>query len=121
MEGKLMSFDFPSHVVTRYCALAYSRQEGESAENVIICLVELSLGVWRLLVDPAWRALVGLEDQDYVRELLEDLKFRVSDDPNALLEQLSGLSVGPLTTYATGENLEANPQLLNRLRSFVEV
>ena len=116
-----MSFDFPRHIITQYCALAYSGREPQSAENAIICLVELSLGPWRILVDPAWRAVVGLVDQDYVREFLEDLKLRVADDPDALLKQLSGLSVGPLITYAVGDNLEANRQLLNRLRCFVEI
>jgi hypothetical protein len=73
MDTKLMAFDFPQHVVTRYCALAYSGLEAEQAENVITWLVELSLDSWRLLVDPAWRALVGQEDQGYVRGLIEDL------------------------------------------------
>jgi len=116
-----MIFGFPPQGVTRYCALAYAKHESKQAENVIACLVELTLCAWRLLVDPGWPVIVGLEDQDYVRELLEDLKYRVSHDPDALLEQLSGLSVGPLTTYSSGNNLDSDPQLLNRLLGFVEI
>jgi len=120
MDANPMSLDFPHHVVTRYCALAYSGHEPQSVENVIICLLQLGLDRWKLLVDPAWLGIVGREEQDYIRELLDDMRFRVLSDSEALLKQLSQLSVGPLWTFAVGYDLDANSQLLRRLSSFVE-
>ena len=114
-----MPLEFPQYAVTRFCALARSRTGHQQLEDVFICLIELNRLRWRILIDSGWREVTEKDDQDYIDELIEDMKFRVMDGPEALFEQLSNLSVGPLLTYAVGHSLD--PQILARVCDFIEV
>lgn len=107
--------------MTRYCALAYSAQGRPPADYLFIVLAELRSGVWKLLVRPGWPAVVALDDQSYVGEMLADMKSRLTEDPDSLFQQLSSLSVGPLTTYAAGQIVQNNPQVVGVLPEFVEM
>ena len=107
--------------MTRYCALAYSAHGVPSADIVFAILAELRSGAWKLLVRSGWPAIVLIDDQSYVREMLADMKSRVSEDVEELFQQLSSLSVGPIITYAVGQDAQSDPKLAVMVRDFIEI
>ena len=112
---------FPSNDVTQHCIIAYSAEKRLSPESVLIILTEFRPGVWKLLVRPDWQTIVEGDDQRYVREMLEDMKSRLSGDPENLFKQLSSLSVGPLITDAVGQSVQKDSPLADMIGGFVEV
>jgi hypothetical protein len=53
-------------------------------------------------VTPNLSEVVRGADRRFVKDLLDDIPERAHDDPQALFQQLSSLSVGPLITYEAG-------------------
>lgn len=60
---------------------------------------------------PGLAAWLKPEHREYMQELLADLSQRIELTPEAF-QQLSALSVGPLITRDTGDDLTARPDLL---------
>ena len=74
----------------------------------------------RIQINPQWRDFVVEIDLDYLESLLQDLKLRAAEEPEALFRQLSSLSVGPVITHDAGESLADHPQLLQLCNAFVD-
>lgn len=90
-----------------YCALAYRPTHAEGKElpqniQIVLLAFESSAGNLTLLVSTSLTKIVRVEDRPYFDELFQDLRERTLLDPEALLQQLSSLSVGPLVTHRTG-------------------
>lgn len=69
-----------------------------------------------------WQNIVRPEDQEYIRDLLHDFRERARQAPNALLQQVASLSVGPLVTYAAGSksDLKAGIGLVEVCRNMTD-
>ncbi len=74
-----------------------------------------------MLVNPAWRKIVRLEDYDYISKLWEDFTIRAGTEPRALFGQLTSLTVGPLVTSAVGQDLSVLPELQALVKDFVDI
>lgn len=74
----------------------------------------------RLLVDPNWRKAVSSADHAYIEATIADFSDRARSDWQALFEQASSLSVGPLVTHETGA-LGADTRLSPLLSHLVEM
>ncbi len=97
--------------MARFCALQYRTQEktGLSAlERIIVLLIRFEIGGLRIFSRQDWPSLVQHKDLEYIRDLLADFKERARSSPEALFEQVSSLSVGPLVTYAVGSRSDLN-------------
>jgi hypothetical protein len=53
--------------------------------------------------------------------LLKDIRERANEQPESLFKQLSSLSVGPVVTQETGEQISDHPHLLEPFSRFVQV
>lgn len=108
-----------------FCALAYSSDDLAPARpedsNVLILLLGEEDGSVRLFFNPDWTQIVSEDDQPYIQQLREDFLLRVKVDPDALLRQASSLSVGPLITHSTGNDISDNPGLFDTVQSFTEM
>jgi hypothetical protein len=115
------SGDFP----IGYCALEYSAHDDESLssniEKVILIASRPTSGELSIRVHPNWRQITISADYPYLKELLDDLAERVRLDSDALLKQLSSLSVGPLHTYDVGQTISDRTDLLQLWDSFMEI
>jgi hypothetical protein len=61
------------------------------------------------------------EDSEYIESLLADFSVRAKQHPDALLNQLSSLSVGPLETRQTGRAISDYPNLAELVSAFEPV
>jgi len=107
-----------------FCALAYSRRQDPhvlSLENVIVVLLAGKENEFEIRVRPDWKGIVESNDQEYIRELFDDFKARSLKHSENLFKQASGLSAGPLLTYAIGAGLEDHHELLLLLNNFEKV
>ena len=119
-----LSFDDSKSLIQFY-AMAYRKQQAEQlvpAEGqVILFLVYGQSGDLRILVSPEWRQTVSLSDHAYIEAILADFRERAHSAPEALLEQVSSLSVGPLVAYTCGIRLEEFPELHTLSTTFTEL
>lgn len=70
-------------------------------------------------VSPQYQELAAKEDATYLDALFHDFCKRASLEPASLFKQISSLSVGPLITEATGEDLVDCPELIKATMNFV--
>ena len=116
---------FEPKSLTQFCALSYRGQQSDQfsvAGSIVILILIYSEGAGvRLLVSPDWRQIVDPADQAYVAEILSDFRERAQSVPEALLEQVSSLSTGPLVTHTCGIRLEEYPELHARSLAFAEL
>lgn len=107
---------------SRYCVLEYRTGNGQSPPGddtrVIALATSSDKNEVEIRVHPEWEKIVKSSDRDYFRSLWRDLKVRIESDPEAVFQQLSFLSVGPLITHVTGSNLSDHPDLFRLLGSF---
>lgn len=109
----------------RFCVLEYhasesDRDQGDSPK--IIALVIFSPdGQVAIRVHPEWEKIVLPTDREYLEALYGDFHVRIKSDPDALFQQLSELSVGPLVTREAGSDLAAYPAYLRMAEWFQEV
>lgn len=75
----------------------------------------------RLLVSPEWQQIVHPSDHAYITAILADFHERAQLAPEALLEQASSLTVGPLVTHTCGIRLEEYPELHTLSLAFIEL
>jgi hypothetical protein len=106
-----------------FCALAYLASEEDLAADprVFLFVLKLSVSELKLQIDQGWRQFVRERDYGYIQALLADVKERTTSDPEALFQQVSSLSVGPVVAQQTGLNLGDYPDLLILCRRFVEL
>jgi len=88
---------------------------------VILLVLRDEEGDLRFLVHPELRNIVQEEDSTYVESLLRDFQVRAQLHPDALFEQISSLSVGPLVTHEAGSDLSNHPQLGQLCSKFVQL
>jgi len=109
----------------RFCALEYQAQgeanAGSRTASVILLVLRDEEGDLRFLVHPELRNIVQEEDSTYVESLLRDFLVRAELHPDALFEQISSLSVGPLVTHEAGSDLSNHPQLGQLCSKFVQL
>ncbi len=74
----------------------------------------------QLYVLPQFKDFVADEDVAYIDALFLDFIKRASSDAASLFMQISSLSVGPLITEATGEELVRYPEQMKATMNFVE-
>jgi hypothetical protein len=106
---------------SRYCTLVYKLPELEFAAAqsppIIALIILQNDSPPDILIDPNWRSFVRSEDLEYIESLFNDFVKRSKVDSEALFEQISNLSIGPLITQESGEgNLDQSP-LVARLQS----
>ena len=104
-----------------FCTLGYLTQDSGTVSFTILLVLRDSKGGLRLLTDPDWRSLVQRQDVDYISALLADFFVRATEQPAALFEQLSSLSIGPLVTQETGEQISDHSRILELVSRFVQV
>jgi hypothetical protein len=68
------------------------------AEEVVILLAVRDEKGLMLYVPRTLRQLISDPDWNYIDELLKDLNRRAAFSPDAVFEQISNLSVGPIVT-----------------------
>ena len=113
-----------THTKIGFCALEYRPQAEnrvDSSGSILILIVRTPHKAARVLIDPGWRSIVIPADREYISGLLADFKARATLDIEALLNQASSLSVGPLITHSTGAELSGHPKLLTLSQSFIEI
>jgi hypothetical protein len=101
--------------------LAYEAQDSTQATPIILIVLEDANGSLRFLVDPDWRAVVRVQDVEYIESLLSDFPERAKEQPANLFKQLSSLEVGPLVTRETGERISDHPPLAELCSRFVQL
>ena len=121
-----MSFEAEDIPVAHFCALQYSAREmiGPTAlETIIVLLIRYESGALRVLSRQDWPSIVQPKDLEYIRELLFDFRERASSAPDALFQQVSALSTGPLVTYAVGtrSDLKSFMELLQLFEKMVDL
>jgi hypothetical protein len=105
----------------RFCAVEYRAQSlGGTAFTILLVFEDASSNL-RFLVRQNWQSLVQLGDVNYINDLLGDFLERAKERPADLFEQLSSLSVGPLVTQQTGEQISDHPHLLESVSRFVQL
>jgi hypothetical protein len=92
-------------------------------ERIVILFLGHPSGSLRVLCHRDWRNIVGVEDLEYVSDLMDDFRERARSTPDALFRQVSSLSVGPLVTYAVGSDYDLQPliPLLELCENMVEL
>jgi hypothetical protein len=105
----------------RFCAVGYRPQSLGGTTFTILLVLEDANGDLLFLIHPNWRSLVQLVDVNYINDLLRDFLERAKEHPSDLFEQLSSLSVGPLATEQTGEQISDYPSLLELFPQFVQL
>lgn len=107
---------------SRYCVLEYrtgNEQSPSGDDTRVIALATSSdKNEVEIRVHPEWEKIVKSNDRAYFRSLWRDLKVRIESDPEAVFQQLSLLSVGPLIAHVTGSNLADCPDFFRLLGSF---
>ena len=93
---------------------------GGTAFTILLVFEDASSNL-RFLVRQNWQSLVQLGDVNYINDLLGDFLERAKERPADLFEQLSSLSVGPLVTQQTGEQISDHPHLLESVSRFVQL
>lgn len=111
--------------IARFCALEYRVAEIDAPpalENVIVLFLRYENGALTVFSHQDWQKIVQREDREYVRDLLQDFKERADRTPDALLQQVASLSVGPLVTYAAGSksDLKASIGLFEICRNMTD-
>lgn len=110
----------------QFCALAYNGQQADQSsvstgDQVILFLVYTPAVGLRLLASPDWRQIVHPSDHAYITSLWADFRGRAQTAPEALLEQASSLSVGPIVTVACGIRLDEYPELHTLSLAFIDL
>ena len=103
----------------QFCALAHRTQDSGGDTPIFLIVFKAASGSLHFLVDPGWRSVVCTQDLEYIGSLLHDFLERAKEQPAALFEQLSSLSVGPLVTQETGERISDHPALAELSSRFV--
>ena len=103
----------------QFCAMAYRAKDSAGATPIFLIVFKAASGSLHFLVDPGWRSVVRVLDVEYIESLLRDFLERAKDQPAALFEQLSSLSVGPIVTQQTGERISDHPALAELSSRFV--
>lgn len=111
--------------IRRFSVLQYIASEGDQDRvdsPTIIALVTSSYnGEVGIRVHPEWERIVLPVDRKYLEDLFGDFRMRVKSDPDALFQQLSDLSVGPLVTREAGSDWTANPAYLRLAEWFRKI
>lgn len=96
-----------------YCALEYRAHDEEfpDLDRVIAIVRRSQIGGASVRVHPDWRTIATHDDRTLIEELFRDFESRALSDSDGLLAQISMLSVGPLTTFETGRDLDESPGL----------
>ena len=114
-----------SEPVRRFCVLQYiaSGGEGDRVDSPTIIAVVTSAqdGEVAIRVHPECEKIVLPIDWEYMEALFRDFRMRIRSDPDALFQQLSDLSVGPLVTQEVGLDLAAYPEYLRMAEWFEEI
>ena len=109
----------------QYCLLEYNPQsQGGSllrARFAFLLALKDERGNLDFRVHPQWRELIQPEDSEYIGSLLADLPIRAKSQPDNLLKQLCSLSVGPLQTKQTGQNIADHPAVAELISTFEPV
>jgi hypothetical protein len=103
----------------QFCALAHRAQDSSGVTPIFLIVFRAASGGLRFLVDPSWHSVVNVQDAEYIECLLHDFLERAKEQPTALFEQLSSLSVGPLVTQETGEQISDHAALAELSSRFV--
>lgn len=74
-----------------------------------------------MLLNPSWKKVIRLEDYGYFCDLWEDFAERAKTAPEALFDQLTSLTVGPLAVAKVGSDLSVYPALEALAKSFVNI
>lgn len=99
-----------------------SAQHDPSPEQQTLVVVILTnAGDLHMFLNPAWEKIVRPEDHDYFDELWADFAQRARVAPEALFEQLTSLSTGPIATSAVGAHLSDYPDLQELVENFVPI
>jgi len=91
----------------QYCTLAYCAPQEcthasvDGRNSLLLIMLHENKEV-QILVNPDWRTLIQEQDLDFLEELFGSFIKRASEDPLALFEQLTSLSVGPIVTKCAG-------------------
>jgi len=82
------------------CTLKYrsSRSCLETTDGAVVLLAIRQAAGLKLYVAPNLEQQISTADWPYVDELLKDLADRAATAPDAVFQQLSNLSIGPLVT-----------------------
>ena|ERR1700722_6607612 len=103
----------------QFCALAPDTQDSGGDTPIFLIVFKAASGSLHFLVDPGWRSVVCARDLEYIGSLLHDFLGRAKEQPAALFEQLSSLTVGPLVTQETGERISDHSALVQLSSRFV--
>jgi hypothetical protein len=92
----------------RFCILEYRPRaidEGQTLPRgeILLIAIQDSDGDLHFFVPRDLQTIVAAPDLSYVNALFTDLHQRAYGEGDALFEQLTSLSVGPLTTKMTGD------------------
>jgi hypothetical protein len=91
----------------QFCILEY-RSEHLTAESCscpttpVLLAIDGGANGLCLLVTPELAQIVCEQDLDYIGELIRDFSRRAEEFSSGLFQQISSLSVGPLTTFRLG-------------------
>jgi hypothetical protein len=109
----------------QFCALAYRGQQADpsfaAGNQIILILIYSQAAGLRLLASPDWQQTVPAWDHAYIGATFADFGVRARLAPEALLEQVSSLSVGPLVTHTCGNRLEEHAELQTLSLVFTEL
>lgn len=90
-------------------------------QRCILIAARCEDGALHIRVCPDWRNVALEPDPDYWSALFDDFVERAKAEPEALFEQLCSLSVGPLVTQSTGDNIAQDPEIVALWQSFVDL
>jgi len=109
----------------QYCLLEYNPQtQGGSllrARFAFLLALKDERGNLDFRVHPQWSGLIRAEDSEYIESLLTDWPIRAKFQPDDLFKQLCSLSVGPLQTKQTGQNIADHPAVAELISTFEPV
>jgi hypothetical protein len=109
----------------QFCTVAYRGQQADPSfavgNQIILILIYSQAAGLRLLASPDWQQTVPAWDHAYITAILADFRERAWSAPEALLEQASSLSVGPLVTHTCGNRLEEHAELHTLSLAFTEL
>jgi len=86
-----------SYVFLKYVPTSY-----EESKHRIFVFVNQDRGALEIFIRPEWDKGMEVWDRDYLAELMKDWSEIPSEEIPGLLDQLAGLSIGPLQAIESG-------------------
>lgn len=86
-----------SYVFLKYVPTSY-----EESKQCIYLFINRDRASLEFFVRPGWDKGMEVEDRDYLMGLMKDWSETPSEEIPSLLEQLAGLSIGPLQAIESG-------------------